>query len=128
MQAFYRQLFLRIRVVESMPRRSGSRDVIFEGVLIPKGTRSAKLAEKGISDVEEMGEFLTAVFSDTLRGKIKLPPEPNRRVAKKLRMGLEPKLKEGRPIRIRAKSVTLNEPLRAEIIGRRKRQSDAAVN
>ena len=82
-----------------MPKRNGSADVVFEGVLIPRGTCSAKLAERGINDVEEMGEFLTAVFSDTLRGKIKLPPEVNRRVSTKM-VALEQKLKEGLLMRI----------------------------
>jgi hypothetical protein len=36
--------------------------------VIPEGTRSAMLAEKGITNEEEMANFLTVVFADTLNG------------------------------------------------------------
>jgi hypothetical protein len=76
-------------------------DIVFEGVAIPKGTDSARLAAKGISSVDDMGKFLTAVFSDTLKGKIVLPPvkAPNRMSAKLLK-GLEQKFSEGLPMAI----------------------------
>ena len=63
-------------IVLAGKRKSKAADVVFEGVVIPRGTRSAKLAKKGITNEEEMGNFLTAVFADTLNGKIILP-KPN---------------------------------------------------
>jgi hypothetical protein len=82
-------------------KRSKATAVEFEGVILPKGTRSAKLAKKGISNTDEMGKFLTAVFSDTLKGKILLPP-PNSpiRVSSKMLKGLEQKLRQGSPMKI----------------------------
>jgi hypothetical protein len=104
----FRQLFRRIGVEEGMPKRSRSSDVVFEGVLIPKGTRSARLAAKGITTVEEMSEFLTAIFSDTLTGKIKLPkPGTNGRVSRKMLDGIEEKLKQGVPMSVRAPALRL---------------------
>ena len=84
-------------------RKEKAADIVFEGVVIPKGTCSAKLAAKGINSVEEMSDFLTAIFSDTLKGKIKLPsPETNRRVSSaKTRDGLEEKLRQGLPMTIK---------------------------
>jgi len=82
-------------------RKSAVDDVVFEGVLIPKDTRSARLANKGITNEEEMGKFLTAVFADTLKGKIILPKAsagvdgPSR-----ILDGLEEKLRHGLPIGI----------------------------
>ena len=71
--------------------------------MIPKGTRSAKLARKGITDEEEMGNFLTAVFADTLNGKIKLPtPTSGIGVPSRLLNGVEQKLRRGLPIGIQA--------------------------
>jgi hypothetical protein len=91
-----------------MPKRSRVGDVVFEGVLVPKGTRSAKLAAKGIDTVEEMSEFLTAIFSDTLTGKIKLPkPETNGRVSRKLLDGTEEKLKHGLAMSVRSPALRL---------------------
>jgi hypothetical protein len=86
-------------------RKSKGADVVFEGVLIPKGTRSAKLAEKGITNEEEMGNFLTAVFADTLKGKIILPkPTSGIDAPSRILNGLEQKLKRGLPIGIEGKS------------------------
>ena len=84
-------------------RKSKAADVVFEGVVIPKGTRSAKLARKGITNEEEMGKFLTSVFADTLNGKIILP-KPNSGIGvPRILNGLEQKLKRGLPIGIQAK-------------------------
>ena len=82
-------------------KRTKEPGIVFEGVDIPKGTDSAKLAAKGIASVDDMGKFLTAVFSDTLKGKIVLPPvkAPNRMSAKLLK-GLEQKFSEGLPMAI----------------------------
>ena len=86
-------------------RKSKSADVVFEGVLIPKGTRSAKLAGKGITTEEELGNFLTAVFADTLNGKITLPkPTSGIDAPSRILNGLEQKLKRGLPIGIQGKS------------------------
>jgi hypothetical protein len=73
--------------------------------VIPKGTRSAKLAEKGITNEDEMGNFLTAVFADTLNGKITLPkPSSGMDAPSRSLNGLEQKLKRGLPIGIQGKS------------------------
>jgi hypothetical protein len=86
-------------------KRDSATDIVFEGVVIPKGTRSARLAEQGITTTEEMSDFLTAIFADTLNGKIVLPaPEsPNRMSSKRLR-GLEQKLSGGIPMKIHPSS------------------------
>jgi hypothetical protein len=65
--------------------------------VIPEGTRSAMLAEKGITNEEEMANFLTVVFADTLNGKI-------------IFSGLEQRLKQGVPIDIQAMG-RLKEPV-----------------
>jgi hypothetical protein len=84
-------------------RKSKAADVVFEGVVIPRGTRSAKLAKKGITDEEEMGNFLTAVFADTLNGKIKLPKSASGiGVPSRMLNGMEQKLRRGLPIGIQA--------------------------
>jgi hypothetical protein len=84
-------------------RKSRAADVVFEGVVIPRGTRSAKLAKKGITNEEEMGKFLTAVFADTLNGKITLPkPASGIGVPSRILNGLEQKLRRGLPIGIEA--------------------------
>ena len=91
-----------------MPKRSRANDIVFEGVLVPKGTRSAKLAAQGITTVEEMSEFLTAIFSDTLTGKIKLPkPETSGRVSRKMLDGMEKKLKQGALMPVRPPALRL---------------------
>jgi len=91
----------------ALARKSKDADVVFEGVLIPKGTRSAKLAEKGITTEEELGNFLTAVFADTLNGKITLPkPTSGIDAPSRILNGLEQKLKRGLPIGIEGKSRT----------------------
>ena len=72
--------------------------------MIPKGTRSAKLAEQGITNEDEMGNFLTAVFADTLNGKITLPkPASGVDVPPRVRNSVEQKLRRGLPIGILGK-------------------------
>lgn len=85
---------------QSMARiKLGKRaELVFEGVVIPRRTRSAKIAAKGIADEEDMGRFLTAIFSDTLKGKIILP-QPGSRPDTKL-YGVQHKLKHGLPVTI----------------------------
>jgi hypothetical protein len=65
--------------------------------VIPEGTRSAMLAEKGITNEEEMANFLTVVFADTLNCKI-------------IFSDLEQRLKQGVPIDIQAMG-GLKEPV-----------------
>jgi hypothetical protein len=74
-------------------RKSTAADVVFEGVVIPKGTRSAKLAKKGITNEEEMGKFLTSLFADTLNGKIILPKPKSGIGVPRILNGLEQKLR-----------------------------------
>jgi hypothetical protein len=81
-------------------KRGKRAELVFEGVVIPRRTRSAKIAAKGIADEEDLGRFLTAVFSDTLKGKIILP-KPGSRPDAKLN-GLQQKLKQGLPVTIQA--------------------------
>lgn len=96
-------------------RKSKAADVVFEGVVIPKGTRSAKLAKKGITNEDEMGNFLTAVFADTLNGKITLPkPTTGIGAPSRILDGLEQKLKRGLPIGIQAKG-SLKRPRRPKV-------------
>jgi hypothetical protein len=78
--------------------RDKKTELMFEGVVIPRRTRSAKIAAKGISDEEDLGRFLTAVFSDTIKGKIILP-QPGARANVKLN-GVTQKLKHGLPVMI----------------------------
>jgi hypothetical protein len=86
-------------------KREKPTDILFEGVVIPKGTRSAKLAEKGITNTDEMASFLTAIFADTLNGKIVLPaPESPNHMSSRLLRGLEQKLSGGLPMKIQASS------------------------
>jgi hypothetical protein len=83
--------------------KSGAADVVFEGVVIPRGTRSAKLAKKGITNEEEIGKFLTAVFADTLKGTIVLPKANSESDgSSRILNGLEEKVKLGLPVRIQA--------------------------
>jgi hypothetical protein len=97
-------------------RKSKPADIVFEGVLIPEGTRSAMLARRGITTEEEMGKFLTAVFADTLNGKITLPkPAPGIGVPSQILSGLEQKLKRGVPIGIQAMG-KLKRPRRPRIL------------
>lgn len=85
--------------------KSRAADVVFEGVLIPKDTRSAKLARNGITNDEEMAKFLTAVFADTLKGKIVLPKTNSESEGSSpILNGLEEKVKLGLPIGIQAMS------------------------
>jgi hypothetical protein len=76
-------------------------NLVFEGVVIPRRTRSAKIAAKGIANEEDMGRFLTAVFSDTLNGEIVLP-KPDSRAGMPPRMlnGAGQKLRRGLPVTI----------------------------
>jgi hypothetical protein len=96
-------------------RKSGAADVVFEGVVIPKGTRSAKLAKQGITNEEEMGNFLTSVFADTLNGKIILPkPNAGIGVPSRILNGMEEKLRQGLPIGIQAMG-SLKRPRRPRV-------------
>jgi hypothetical protein len=86
-------------------------DVVFEGVVIPRGTRSARIAAKGITNEEELGNFLTAIFSDTLNGKITLPrPGSGIGGPSKILQGLDHKLKQGLPVTIRANGSRAKKP------------------
>jgi len=85
----------------AVKKRDRATDVVFEGVVIPKGTRSARLAEQGITTTEEMSDFLTAIFADTLNGKIVLPaPESPNRMSSRMLRGLEQKLSGCIPLKI----------------------------
>jgi hypothetical protein len=87
----------------AVTKKEKAADIMFEGVVIPRGTRSAKLAAQGITNADEMGDFLTAIFADTLNGKIILPkPESPNRVSSKMLKGLEHKLSRGLPMKIQA--------------------------
>jgi hypothetical protein len=97
----------------AISRKRKSAEILFEGVVIPEGTRSARLAKKGITNEEEMAKFLTAVFADTLNGKITLPkPAPGIGVPSRILTGLEQKLKRGLPVGIEAMG-RLKRPRRA---------------
>jgi hypothetical protein len=86
-------------------KREKHADIVFEGVVIPKSTRSAKLAAKGITNTEEMATFLTAIFADTLNGKITLPaPGSPNKMSSRMSKGLEQKLSRGLPLKIQASS------------------------
>jgi hypothetical protein len=86
-------------------KKKGAPDIVFEGVVIPKGTRSARLAEQGITTTEEMSDFLTAIFADTLNGKIVLPaPESPNRMSSRMLRGIEQKLGGGIPMKIQPSS------------------------
>ena len=91
-------------------RESGAADVVFEGVVIPKGTRSAKLARKGITNEEEMGKFLTSVFA----GKIILPKPKSGIGVPRILNGLEQKLRRGLTVGIQAKG-DLKRPRRPKV-------------
>jgi hypothetical protein len=95
-------------------RKNEAADIVFEGVVIPKGTRSAKLAKKGITNEEEMGKFLTSVFADTLNGKIILPKPKSGIGVPRILNGLEQKLRRGLPIGIQAMG-RLKRPRRPKV-------------
>ena len=95
-------------------RKSGAADVVFEGVVLPKGTRSAKLAKKGITNEEEMGNFLTSVFADTLNGKIILPKPKSGFGVPRILDGLEQKLRRGLTVGIQAQG-DLKRPRRPKV-------------
>jgi hypothetical protein len=89
----------------AVKQRDRAAEIVFEGVVIPKGTRSAKLAEQGIATTEEMSNFLTAIFADTLNGKIVLPaPESPNHMSSRMLRGLEQKLSGGIPMKIQPSS------------------------
>ena len=95
-------------------RKSEAADVVFEGVVIPKGTRSAKLAKKGITNEEEMGNFLTSVFAETLNGKIILPKPGSGIGVPRILDGLEQKLRRELAAGIQAKG-NLKRPRRPKV-------------
>jgi hypothetical protein len=95
-------------------KKSRAADVVFEGVVLPKGTRSAKLAKKGITNEEEMGKFLTSVFADTLNGKIILPKPTSGIGVPRILDGLEQKLRRGLTVGIQAKD-NLKRPRRPKV-------------
>jgi hypothetical protein len=99
-------------------KRSKATDIVFEGVAIPRGSRSAKLARKGITNSDEMGKFLTAIFADTLSGKITLPSpsSPNRMSSKRL-IGLEHKLRHGIPLTIQPMGLRVKRKPKPGTIG-----------
>ena len=84
--------------------KRGNRDeLVFEGVVIPSRTRSARIAAEGITNEEDFGRFLTAVFSDTLKGRIVLPTPASHSVASSsLLGGARQKLGRGLPVTIQA--------------------------
>ncbi len=84
-------------------KRSKAGDVIFEGVVIPRRTRSAKIAAQGIANEEDMARFLTAIFADTLNGKIVLPKPDSANGPERISNGAEQKLNRGLPVTIKAK-------------------------
>lgn len=89
----------------AVKKRARATDIVFEGVVIPKGTRSARLAEQGITSTEQMSDFLTAIFADTLNGKIVLPaPQSPHHMSSRLLRGLEQKLSGGIPMKIQPSS------------------------
>jgi hypothetical protein len=88
-------------------------DVVFEGVVIPRGTRSAKLARQGITNEKEMGDFLTAVFVDTLNGKIILPKPKSGIGVPRILNGVEQKLRRGLTVGIQGEG-SLKRPRRSK--------------
>jgi hypothetical protein len=86
-------------------KRAKATEIVFEGVVIPKDTRSARLAEQGITTTEQMSDFLTAIFADTLNGKIILPaPESPNHMSSRMLRGLQQKLSGGIPMKIQPSS------------------------
>ena len=99
-------------------RKSRAADIVFEGVVIPRGTRSAKIARKGIKNEEDLGNFLTAIFSDTLSGQIVLPkPASGNGSSAKMLDGLEQKLKQGLPVTIQAVERSQKKPRKSRAKG-----------
>jgi len=99
-------------------RKSRAADIVFEGVVIPRGTRSAKIARKGIRNEEDLGNFLTAIFSDTLSGEIVLPkPASGNGSPAKMLDGLEQKLKQGLPVTIQAAKPRQTKPRKSKAKG-----------
>ena len=98
-------------------KRGKVADVVFEGVRIPKDTRSARLAAGGVGTVDEIGDFLTAVFVDTLKGKIVLPPPRNTRIPAKALNGREQKIMRSLPVKMSGKDLAIKRPRRAKLAG-----------
>lgn len=102
------------KTLKTLLSKSGAADVVFEGVVLPKGTRSAKLATMGITNEAEMGNFLTAVFADTLNGKIILPRgDAGVDGRSPILNSVEEKFRKGPSLGIRAMS-TLKQPSAAK--------------
>jgi hypothetical protein len=97
-------------------KRGTTDELVFEGVVIPKRTRSAKIAAKGITNEEDFGRFLTAVFSDTLKGKIVLP-KPNSRGggSSNVMSGARQKLGRGLRVTIQPLDLKRTRKLKAKI-------------
>jgi hypothetical protein len=91
-------------------------ELVFEGVVIPRRTRSAKIAAKGIANEEDMSRFLTAVFSETLSGKIVLPKAGSRNgVPSRKLNGAEHKLKRGLPVAIQSNELKIRRPRKSKV-------------
>jgi hypothetical protein len=101
--------------VMARTRRGKVAELVFEGVVIPRRTRSAKIAAKGIANEEDLGRFLTAVFSDTLNGKIVLPkPDSRAGVPSRKLNGAEHKLRRGLPLTIQPKELKIKKKRKAK--------------
>ena len=98
-------------------KRTKMAELVFEGVVIPRRTRSAKIAAKGIVNEEDMGRFLTAVFSETLSGKIVLPKPSSRAGLPSRRLnGAEHKLRRGLPLTIQPNELKIKKKRKATAI------------
>ena len=102
----------------AMARTKGSNgdELVFEGVVIPRRTRSAKIAAEGITNEEDFGRFLTAIFSDTLKGKIVLPkPELQSVASSSLLSGARQKLGRGLPVTIQPLQLKRTRKFKGEL-------------
>jgi hypothetical protein len=96
-------------------KRGTTDELVFEGVVIPRRTRSAKIAAKGIANEEDLGRFLTAIFSETLSGKIILPKPGSRAGLPSRRSnGVEHKLRQGLPLTIQSKGLQIKRPRKSK--------------
>jgi hypothetical protein len=95
-------------------KRGKVADVVFQGVVIPKDTRSAKLAAEGVGTVDEIRDFLTAVFVDTLKGKIVLPPPSTRRTVAEALNAQEDKVMRSLPVKMTGKDLAIKRPRKAK--------------
>jgi len=69
----------------------------------------------GIADEEDMGRFLTAVFCDTLSGKIVLPkPSSPARMSPRIVNAAGQKLRRGLPVSIRPLGAKVKRTRRAK--------------